>query len=276
MLKFRGIFCPLLTPFDHRGELYLAKVRHNVGRLNQTTLAGYVVSGDAGEAPLLTFDERIRLFGEVRGQAAEGRMLIADVSAPSVHETTLLAKEAADAGYDCVFVGGSRLMGNPRVYFSTVADRSQLPVVAGLGGDQGELGAHPNVVAVCCPGSPDDVSQLRAALPDRVQLLTSSAPGMVDCFQAGATAAILPLTNAAPFFLLSIEEAIRTREIAAAKDLAAIAADLVSAVAELGAGGLKHAADLRGYYGGRPRLPLESAGPEAQQRIAKALEEVAG
>jgi len=275
MLKFRGIFCPLLTPFDHRGELYLSKVRHNVERLNQTTLAGYLVSGDAGESPLLTFDERVRLYGEVKGQAAEGRILIADVSAPSVHETTLLAKEAADAGYDCVFVGGSRLCGNPRVYLSTVADRSPVPLVAGLTGDQGEIGAHPNVAAVCCAGSPDDVSKLRAALPDRVQLLTSSEAEAVDCFQAGATAAILPLVNVAPFYLLSIEEAIRTREIDAAKDLVTVAADLIAAVAELGPGGLKHAADLQGYYGGRPRLPLESIGPGAQQRIAKALEGIA-
>ena len=275
MLKFRGIFAPLLTPFDHRGELYLAKVRHNVLRLNQTKLAGYLAASGAGEGAMLTLDERARLYKEIKSQSAEGRMLIADVSAPSVYEATLLAKEAAEAGYDCVYLSGARLAGNSRVYFSTVADRSTLPVVAELSGDQAGIGSHPNIAAVCCGGGPDEVAQLRSALPDRVQLLTSSQPQVVACFQAGATGAILPLANAAPFFMLSIEEAIRTREIDAANDLASVAADLVGAVEEFGLGGLKHAADLRGYYGGPPRLPLESAGPRAQERIAKALEEVA-
>ena len=274
MVKFRGVFCPLLTPFDHRGELYLTKVRHNVLRLNQTKLSGYVVSGESGEGSMLTFDERVKLFAEVKGQAAEGLLLIADVSASSVHETALLAEEAASAGYAFAYVHGP-CIGSDQLYFATVADRSKLPLIARIGADQGSIASHPNITAVCSGCTASELEGLRKALPERVQLLTNSHAEMVGCFQAGATAAILSLANAAPFFLLSIEEAIRTREIDAGNDLASVIADLVSAVADLGVGGLKLAADLQGYYGGLPRLPLEAPDPAGQRRIAKALEEIA-
>ena len=274
MVKFRGVFCPLLTPFDHRGELYLAKVRHNILRLNQTKLAGYLAAGESGEGCMLTLDERVKLFAEVKGQAAKGRLLIADVGVPSVHETLLLAKEAEAAGYDFVYAAGP-CVGDDHTYFATTADRSPLPLIAQVDPGQSSVGSHPNVAGVCCRSSADDIGRLREALPDRVQMFGGSQAEMVGSFQAGATAAILPLANASPFFLLSIEEAIRTRETDAAHDLDSVIAELTSAIDDLGVGGLKFAADLQGYYGGLPRLPLQAPDTEGQQRIAKALEEIA-
>ena len=50
MLKLQGIYPPITTPFDHNGEIYRIKLIHNVGKWNQTGLAGYVVCGSTGES----------------------------------------------------------------------------------------------------------------------------------------------------------------------------------------------------------------------------------
>lgn len=48
MLKFQGIYPSLATPFDHEGNLYKTKVRHNVERWNRAGLSGYAVCCPAG------------------------------------------------------------------------------------------------------------------------------------------------------------------------------------------------------------------------------------
>jgi 4-hydroxy-2-oxoglutarate aldolase len=49
-MKIQGIFPPITTPFDASGDIYPAKVRHNVEKWNRTTLSGYVVMGSTGES----------------------------------------------------------------------------------------------------------------------------------------------------------------------------------------------------------------------------------
>ena len=39
MIKFQGIYPPIATPFSHNGELYKAKVQHNVEKLNMVNLS---------------------------------------------------------------------------------------------------------------------------------------------------------------------------------------------------------------------------------------------
>ena len=87
MIKLQGIFPALATPFDHAGNLYRAKVAHNIARLNDVGLAGYVVAGSTGESPLLDAQERIQLYEWVREHRAEGKLLIAGTASEGVHET---------------------------------------------------------------------------------------------------------------------------------------------------------------------------------------------
>ena len=98
-LKLQGIFPALTTPFDHEGNVYKAKVFHNVTKLNEVALTGYTVCGSTAETPLLSAAERIQLMEWVREAAADGKTLIAGVGAESVRETVAMAKRAAEMGY---------------------------------------------------------------------------------------------------------------------------------------------------------------------------------
>ena len=61
-MKLQGIFPPIATPFDHQGNIYASKVRHNVEKWNRTTLSGYVVCGSTGESVMLTTEEKVQLW----------------------------------------------------------------------------------------------------------------------------------------------------------------------------------------------------------------------
>ncbi len=135
-MKVQGIFPALTTCFDHEGNLYKAKIFHNIEKLNRIALSGYVVCGSTGETPLLTTEERIQLMEWVREASAEGKTLIAGVGAESVHETVLLANRAAQAGYHAALVLTPHYYPNQMhrpdtqaLFFRAVADRSKLPVL---------------------------------------------------------------------------------------------------------------------------------------------------
>ena len=97
----------------------------------------------------------------------------------------------------------------------------------------------------------------------------------VPCLEAGACAAILAVASVVPFYVLSIEEAVRTREHAAALELVARAVDLERLLQRHGVPALKRALDLRSGYGGRPRLPLSDVSAPTSEAIALALYELA-
>jgi dihydrodipicolinate synthase/N-acetylneuraminate lyase len=117
-MKLQGIFAALATPFDYKGEIYKAKVQHNVEKWNRVAIAGYAVATRIGEGNLLTFDERIELFKQVKESATPERILLADVTKESVKESLMLAERAAELGYQGV------LCATP-----FVGDKSHLPIV---------------------------------------------------------------------------------------------------------------------------------------------------
>ena len=109
------------------------------------------------------------------------------------------------------------------------------------------------------------------------QVLTGSAPLLAPHLAVGCVGAVLAFANAAPYTLVTIYEAHRQREAAAALDWQnriAKAAQLVTT--KYGVPGLKFAMDLNGYYGGPPRLPLIPVSPQAQKEIEQAFDGLKG
>ena len=64
-MKLQGVFPPIPTPF-HKGELNLPGLRTNVERWMRTSVAGLVVLGSNGEAPLLDEEEADAVVAAVR------------------------------------------------------------------------------------------------------------------------------------------------------------------------------------------------------------------
>src|SRR5258708_30826341 len=98
IMKLQGIFPPITTPFDHEGNIYVSKIRHNVEKWNLTTLSGYVVMGSTGESVMLTPDEKFCMWQQVAACAAPEKVLIAGTGVESVRETVSLNNHAAAMG----------------------------------------------------------------------------------------------------------------------------------------------------------------------------------
>ncbi len=225
-MKLQGIFPALTTCFDYEGNLYKAKILHNVEKLNQVALGGYAVCGSTGETPLLTIEERIQVLEWVREASAEGKTLIAGVGAESVHQTVLLANRAAEAGYHAALVLTPHYYRNQMyqpetqaLYFRAVADRSKLPVLlynipAVTGYDLptdtvAELSHHPNIIGMKdSSGNMQTLSEAAKAVKPGFQLLTGSGAHLWEALKIGASGAILAIADALPYACVTIWEAL--------------------------------------------------------------------
>ncbi len=294
-MKLQGIFPPITTSFDHKGDLYKAKVLHNVAMWNRTGLSGYVVCGSTGESVMLTPEEKITLWEWVAGEAAPEKLLIAGTGVESVRETVSLTNRAAEMGYKAAMVRTPHyyksLMNRndaQLLYFRAVADQTKIPLMIynwpqTTGVDISpeavvELSHHPNIIAIKeSSGNLEKVMQMIKDVKPGFQVLVGSAPTLYPSLMAGAVGAVLAFANAAPYATITIWEAFRTREHEAAKDWQnriMRAAQLVTV--RYGIPGLKHAMDLNGYYGGIPRLPLVPASPQAKAEVEDAFRELKG
>jgi 4-hydroxy-2-oxoglutarate aldolase len=294
-MKLQGIFPPITTPFDHAGNIYAAKLQHNIEKWNLTTLAGYVVTGSTGESVLLSAQERVELWEMVARYAAPEKLLIAGTGVESVRETVCLTNRAAELGYKAALVKTPHYYKNQfsradaqTLYYRAVADQARIPVII-YNFPQAtsldipaaavvELSHHPNIIGIKeSSGNMEKVMQMMRESRPGFQVTVGSATTLWPSLLMGATGAILAFANAAPYATIAIWEAYRTREEEAGRDWQdriARAAALVTS--KYGIPGLKHAMDLNGYYGGPPRLPLSVPTPEAKREIEEAFQDLKG
>mgnify|MGYP005849479259 CR=1 FL=1 len=294
-MKLEGVFPPIATPFDHEGNLYKAKVRHNVEKWNKTTLAGYVVCGSTGESVYLTTEEKIQLWEWVAEWAAPEKLLLAGTGMESVRETVDLTNRAAALGYKAAMVRTphyyKNLLNNPAaqtLYYRAVADQAKIPLMIynwpqATGVDiapeaVAEISHHPNVIAIKeSSGNLEKVMRMIREVKPGFRVLVGSAPTLWPSLAVGAAGAVLAFANAAPYATIAIWEAHRTRNAEASLDWQnriGHPAHLVTT--KYGVPGLKYAMDLNGYYGGPPRLPLTVLSPEAKQEIEEAFRDLRG
>ena len=164
-MKLQGIFPPITTPFDHAGNIYAAKLQHNIEKWNRTTLTGYVVTGSTGESVLLTAEEKVELWEMVARYAAPEKLLIAGTGVESVRETVCLTNRAAELGYKAALVKTPHYYKNllnradaQTLYYRAVADQARIPVII-YNFPQAtaldipaaavvELSQHPNIIGI--------------------------------------------------------------------------------------------------------------------------------
>jgi 4-hydroxy-2-oxoglutarate aldolase len=294
-MKLQGIFPPITTPFDHAGNIYAAKVQHNIEKWNRTTLTGYVVTGSTGESVLLSAEEKVELWEMVARHAAPEKLLIAGTGVESVRETVCLTNRAAELGYKAALVKTPHYYKNllnradaQTLYYRAVADQARIPVIVynipqatGLDIPAAavvELSHHPNIVGIKeSSGNMEKVMQMIREARPGFQVTVGSAPTLWPSLLMGASGAIMAFANAAPYATIAIWEAYRTREEEAGRDWQnRIARAAVLVTTKYGIPGLKHAMDLNGYYGGPPRLPLSAPTPEAKREIEEAFQDLQG
>ena len=290
-MQFRGIYAPLTTPFDHQGNVYRSKFEFNLSQLRRTKLSGFVVADQWGEGLLLAEEERVNIWRRAVALSSGEADILAAISGTGVPVTRRLLSEAATAGCAAAIVEAPETdklapgSDTTDLFYRSVADSASLPLLVGIrldGADERNAGrlaglaAHPRISGAAIQNcNPAFVRAARRACGSEFAIVVRDMEAAVPCLEAGACAAILAVASVVPFYVLSIEEAVRTREHAAALELVARAVDLERLLQRHGVPALKRALDLRSGYGGRPRLPLSDVSAPTSEAIALALYELA-
>jgi 4-hydroxy-2-oxoglutarate aldolase len=287
-VNLEGVFPPIPTPFsndavDHRG------LASNVSRWMQTRLAGLVVLGSNGEAPLLDEAESDAVIETVRAHVPRERTLIGGVGRESTAATIAAAKRAARLGVDALLVRTPSYYKNMMTsdafvrHFMTVADASAVPVLiynvtmftgVNILPDAVErLAAHPNIVGM--KESNADLVQLAetiARTPDDFIVLAGSAPTFYHALSAGADGGVLAISAIVPDLCVELVDLVRRQrhvEALALQQRITPLGRLLGAVT--GVAGLKYALDQIGFVGGPTRPPLGSVSPDAQWQMRNVL-----
>ena len=256
--------------------------------LLRTKLSGVLVGDRWGESMLLSAEEQVAIWARVTERCGDSTQVLAAISECGVAQARVLLGRAGACGCVAAVLEAPRLeslapqSGMSELFFRAVADTADIPVLirARLGRGReclapealGSLASHPRITgALVHSDSADRVVAASEACGTAFSILVADLELAVPCLRGAACAAVLSLASIVPFYALSIEEAVRTREIPAARELAARAAPLCKLLKQHGAPAMKSALDLRGSYGGTPRLPLLRLDPTSHGDVARAL-----
>jgi len=282
----KGVFPPIPTPFDPAtGDIAPAPFRKNIARLLEAGVAGIVVSGSTGEAPLLDPDEQRELVALARESLQDGATLIAGTGAESTRQTVALSEAAAAEGADAVLVrppsyfSAGATPATLAAHFRAVADASPVPVLiynipkythVALAPDLlQQLASHERIVGVKdSSGDPKSVAAYRSAVP-RWAVFVGGASLLLTALELGCQGGIIGVACYAPALCVQLVRAFEQgqREQAAALQERITPLDK-EIVGKLGPAGVKAAMDAVGLYGGPPRPPLAPLSAADRERVS--------
>ncbi|MGH7664114.1 MAG: dihydrodipicolinate synthase family protein [Gemmatimonadaceae bacterium] len=297
--ELRGIFAPVVTNFgpegsalDERGFL------DNLAAHLDAGMAGIVVAGSTGEAPLLDDLERQTLVAWARAVVPADRWLIAGTGSESTRQCIRRTQDAADRGADAVLVVAPHYYTTAMTdaalsrHFHSVADESPIPILLYNIPKYAHLTLAPALVAelarhekiIGIKDSSGDLGLLAGYLQTQSKgfaVLTGNTSSLAAAFSLGARGAILAAALFAPRLALDIREGIAEPGYAGARaagenervtllqrSLAAIGAEIV---ANMGVAGVKAALEHVGLAGGPVRSPLLSLDAAGRRRVASLL-----
>lgn len=133
MDTFGNIVTAMVTPFDYKGNIDLAKTTQLVEHLIENGSDSLVVAGTTGESPTLSTEEKIALFQHVV-KVVDGRAkIIAGTGSNNTYASIELTKRAEKIGVDGVLLV-SPYYNKPNQqglyeHFKAIADSTSLPVM---------------------------------------------------------------------------------------------------------------------------------------------------
>jgi len=210
---WRGVFPAITTPFRDDSSVDHEFLCEHAAWMVAEGANGLVPLGSLGEAPALTFEEKVRVLETCRAALRAGTPLIAGISASSTAEAVALAKEAHRAGCDGLMVlppyvyrGDWR---ETKAHVTAVIRATPLscmlynnPIAYGtdfLPEHIRELAQHENLHAVKeSSGDVRRITAIRQALGDRLTILVGLDDLVVEGVAAGAEGWIAGLVNALP------------------------------------------------------------------------------
>ena len=287
-LDLHGIFPPITTPFSS-GKVAYDKLASNIEKWNRTALKGFVVLGSNGEYVYLSEEEKRAIVDTAVQAATDEKLIIAGTGCESTAETLKLTEDCARLGARAALVvtphyyGGRMSEAALRKHFSELADHSPIPILLynvpkfthiNMAADfVARLSEHPNIIGL--KDSSGNVIQLAEMLNGVVRdfnVMVGTAGVLFGALTIGCVGGVCALAVVAPEECVKIYDLVKAGDLDAARDLQLKMLPVNQAVtAVYGVPGLKAALDMRGYFGGDPRLPLLPSSEQEKFEIRNIL-----
>lgn len=133
MSELGRLLTAMVTPYAADGGVDYAHARRLAAGLVQAGNDGVVVTGTTGEAPLLTDDEKARLWEEVKQELGSDATVVAGAGTNDTRHSIELCHRAERAGADAILAVAPYYLRPPQEgiyqHFRAIAESTSLPVI---------------------------------------------------------------------------------------------------------------------------------------------------
>jgi 4-hydroxy-2-oxoglutarate aldolase len=287
----KGIFGPVITTFDRRGELDLDAFGANLKAHVAAGLDGVVVAGSTGEAALLEEGERQRLVEMARSVIPSSHHLIVGTGAESTKACVRRCREAAERGATACLVVAPHYYANAmsvralQAHYERVADESPVPVLLynipkymhfKLEPELVvRLAEHENIVGMKdSSGDLETLAKYLVVQGPNFGVITGHGGTWLKALKMGVVGGILAVALFAPELTLEIARLAATdHEPEASESQRRLTPLALEIVGRLGIPAVKVAMQRVGLHGGPVRLPLLDASPDEARQVEELLRE---
>ena len=131
MAELGRLLTAMVTPFNEEGDVDYSRARELAKALLKSGSDGLVIGGTTDEAPAMSDDELLRLFGEVKEAIGEDGAVIAGTTNNNTRGSIALSQAAEKAGVDAVLLTvpayNKPTMGGLYQHFTAIADSVSIP-----------------------------------------------------------------------------------------------------------------------------------------------------
>jgi len=212
--KLMGVFAPITTPFDEKGEVSYKNLKKNMEFYSKSKLKGYLALGSNGENKSLDNNEKKDVLKTVIDNKGPEQTVMAGAIFESTKETIEFAMIAESLGADFVTLLPPSYFKKEMTdsallrYFTDVASSIKIPCMVYnapqfCGGTIlsvnliKEVSKHPNIVGMK-DSSTGNIDKYLLAVRDRFSVMAGSANFFMNALIMGATGGVISLANAFP------------------------------------------------------------------------------
>ena len=133
MTKLGRVMTAMVTPFKENGDVDYEQAKKLALALLDSGSEGLIIVGTTGESPVLTWEEHIRMFAEVKEAVGDRGAVVAGTGSNNTAEVIEANKEAEKIGVDaCLLVVpyyNRPTQEGLYQHFKTIADNTSLPCI---------------------------------------------------------------------------------------------------------------------------------------------------
>jgi len=287
MKDFGRVLTAMITPMTENGEINYEEAHRCASHLVNNGSDGIVVAGTTGESPVLSVEEKCRLFATVKEAVGDKAAVIAGTGSNNTAASIELTKKAEKLGCDGVMLV-TPYYNKPSQeglyqHFKAIASATKLPIILYnvpgrtscnlLPDTVARLAEIENIVAVKeASGNLDQVAEIRRKTPADFIIYSGDDSLTLPMLAVGGYGIISVASHVAGKMIKQMVEAYVAGDVATAKDLHIKLFPLFKVMfITTNPVPVKAALELIGIKAGPPRLPLVKATAQEIEAIRKVL-----